>query len=72
MWGAFPNCAEIACQNPTLFGSYKEVNTAEDAMIYQDLGAYSDIHTIFNEVLTKYNESNQEMNLVLFEVTIID
>lgn len=48
------------------------MNTDQDAMIYQDLGAYSDIHTIFNDVLKKYNESNQEMNLVLFEVKIFN
>jgi MoxR-like ATPase len=66
----FPNETKHALADPILFGDYRQINSEVDSEVrmYEDLGEYSTIKGIFNEVLANYNEEqDKNLNLVLFQ-----
>ncbi|KAL8020331.1 putative AAA+ ATPase domain, dynein heavy chain region D6 P-loop domain-containing protein [Plasmopara halstedii] len=73
----FPQEADTALENPLLFGDYADCigritneATCEDARLYQDMGSYRQIRSIFDEVLETYNVDHKPMTLVLFEMAL--
>ena len=38
-----------------------------EARLYEDLGEYSNIKILFEEILDEYNATNKKMNLVMFD-----
>ena len=38
-----------------------------EARLYEDLGEYSNIKILFEEILDEYNATNKKMNLVVFD-----
>ncbi len=59
---------------PSLFGDFRGAvdriasgGASEDVRLYEDLGGYSEIRSIFSEVLSLYNSEKKAMTLVLFE-----
>jgi len=70
----FPSSSAAAMVEPCMFGDFKDAvervvsgGTAEDIPLYQDMGGYEEVRTIFDGVLEQYNLEHKEMTLVLFE-----
>lgn len=67
----WPATLKTVMQDPILFGDFRMVNSpTESALrIYEDLGTYESIRTIFDGVLQRYNDAapGNSMNLVLFQ-----
>ena len=38
-----------------------------EARLYEDLGEYSNIKILFEEILDEYNATNKKVNLVMFD-----
>ncbi|KAF0719904.1 Aste57867_701 [Aphanomyces stellatus] len=71
----FPQEAESALVNPSIFGDYADcrnrlTGAGEDLRLYQDVDSYKRIRSIFDEVLETYNLDNKPMTLVLFEMAL--
>lgn len=63
----FQEHEEYVNKEPILFGDFRLAMQEETARLYEDLLDYSAIKSIFEEVLTEFNERFFKMNLVLFE-----
>ncbi|CAK4656794.1 hypothetical protein LEN26_006663 [Aphanomyces euteiches] len=71
----FPQDAESALVNPSIYGDYADcrnrlTSSGEDLRLYQDMESYKRIRSIFDEVLETYNLDNKPMTLVLFEMAL--
>ncbi|GFH05930.1 uncharacterized protein HaLaN_00475, partial [Haematococcus lacustris] len=60
----FPSCAAHALRMPILFGDY---NLEGEVRLYEDVGDFSSIKLVFEEILALYNTKKKAMNLVFFE-----
>ena len=67
----FGSQKENALQDPLIFGDFRmaleRLQEEEDPRLYEDMGDYKSIRTIFDAVLDEYNIDNKPMSLVLFE-----
>ena len=63
-WGAHSSHVLV---DPILFGDFKNALKVGEARLYEDVGAYVDIKSIFEECLEEYNMKNKTMNLVMFD-----
>jgi dynein heavy chain len=70
----FSDCVEDVVRNPLLFGDFKHAaarisseGNIEDPKLYQDLGNYKDLKSIFSSVIEYASQDNKGMSLVLFE-----
>lgn len=61
------NDLDYACRNPIIYGDYRNTLSLAEARLYEDLGDYSSIKLMFEEILDEYNLTNKKMNLVMFD-----
>jgi len=61
--------SQPALQDPILFGDFRLANLeTEEPRVYEDLGGYSQITHIFQELLNTYNEEREKkLDMVLFD-----
>nr|AML30863.1 axonemal inner arm dynein heavy chain 7 [Marsilea vestita] len=58
---------EFVAKNPIIFGDYRHTINSAEARLYEDLGEYSLIKRLFEEILDEYNLTNKKMQLVMFD-----
>ena len=63
----YPKFADAALADPLLFGDYRYAMGDQEARVYEDLGDFSIIKTLFEEILVDYNKRMKPMRLVFFE-----
>ena len=68
----FPDCLADAMTIPHLAGDFSDAvdriqSDSEDLRLYQDLGDYDSVRTVFGRVLELHNDERKPMTLVLFE-----
>eukprot|EP00803_Ostreobium_quekettii_P011338 evm.model.scf_1312.1 EVM.evm.TU.scf_1312.1 scf_1312:839-40608(+) len=64
----FGQIADGVMSDPLLFGDYRlSGKDTCDVRLYEDLGSYSDIKTVFEEILDNYNGKKKPMQLVFFD-----
>lgn len=63
----FRNVAEEVLADPILFGDYANALELSEVRLYEDLKDYARISELFKDILQAYNETNQALNLVLFD-----
>jgi dynein heavy chain len=73
--GTFRDAAEKALVDPLCYGDYQRAlgritDGKEDPRLYQDIGSYSNVRHIADEVLEVYNMEKKAMSLVLFEMAL--
>ena len=71
----FASSAGAACANPIIYGDYamsvaRLTEEKEDPQLYEDLGDYSRIQRIFEDVLEAHNAERKPMQLVMFEMAL--
>ena len=71
----FASSADAACADPIVYGDYamsvaRLTEEKEDPQLYQDLGDYSRIQRIFEDVLEAHNAERKPMQLVMFEMAL--
>ena len=54
-------------KDPIIYGDYRNMLQLAEARLYEDLGEYSNIKILFEEILDEYNATNKKMNLVMFD-----
>lgn len=57
----------LVLANPILFGDYRLALNLGEARLYEDLGNFDIVKTVFEEILDEYCLVNKKMNLVMFE-----
>lgn len=62
--------AEEVLADPTIFGDFRNALESNEARIYEDLGGYADIKSIFEDILETYNSKGHNMNLVFFDFAL--
>ena len=69
--GSFGTDAQTICQEPCLFGDFKNVGDEKmvgEPQIYQDISDFKLLNRVFMGVLDEHNEDSEEkLNLVLFK-----
>jgi dynein heavy chain len=58
---------EYVSKDPILYGDYRNTLRPAEARLYEDLGDYSNIKILFEEILEEYNTTNKKMILVMFD-----
>ncbi|GMH41526.1 hypothetical protein BSKO_09436 [Bryopsis sp. KO-2023] len=59
--------ADQITADPILFGDYRLANKEGEVRLYEDLGGFSDIKAMLEEILEEYNAKRKPMQLVFFE-----
>ncbi|GLH10278.1 AGAP001660-PA-like protein, partial [Gryllus bimaculatus] len=63
----FPQWSDSVLREPLLFGDFRNVLNAPKQRQYEDLLDYDAVYALVREILSKYNEKNVSLNLVLFD-----
>ncbi|VDP76010.1 unnamed protein product [Echinostoma caproni] len=60
-------CMEYACNEPLLFGDYRNALDESEVRVYEDLLDFENCRSICQEILESYNETIGSMLMVLFD-----
>lgn len=61
---SFPECSEVAMEDPILYGDFRNALETEKPRVYEAIDGYVECKKLFDAIATEFNETHTSMDLV--------